>query len=395
MTEAMDWASLLLRWAHVMAGIAWIGTSFFFIWLDASLRRRDGTGADMAGESWMVHGGGFYRVEKFLVAPKAMPDELHWFKWEAYFTWITGFLLLVVIYYWSAEAFLIDSAKADLSVAGAIGISVGSLIVAWLAYDFLCKSSIGDNTVLLALALFALIALAAFGYGMVFPGRAAFLHVGVFIGTIMAANVGHVIIPNQRIVVADLLAGRTPDAKYGQIAKQRSLHNNYLTLPVIFMMISSHYPMTYGHPQSWVIALGVVLAGGLARHFFNVHNSGKLDWTAKAALPAAALVGLATIGFANWRPDIRVGEPVAFTEIQPIIAKNCSMCHAAVPIHEAFEAPPKGIVFDTPEDIRKYAAQIRAQTVLTDAMPLGNETEMTAEERQTLGDWIAGGAPLE
>jgi len=391
----MDWASLLLRWAHVMAGIGWIGTSFYFVWLDASLRRREGTGADMAGESWMVHGGGFYRVEKFLVAPKTMPKELHWFKWEAYFTWITGFLLLVVIYYWSAEAYLIDANKADITIASAIGISVGSIIAGWVIYDLLCKSPIGENTWALALCLFAMIAVAAVGYGLVFPGRAAFLHVGVFIGTIMAANVGHVIIPNQKIVVADLLAGRTPDAKYGKIAKQRSLHNNYLTVPVIFLMISSHYPVTYGHPNAWVIALGVVLAGGLARHFFHIHNSGTLDWTAKAALPLAAVVGLATIGFANWRPDIVVGDPVPFAKVQPIIAKNCSVCHSATPLHEAFDEPPKGIVFDTPADIRNYAAQIRAQTVLTEAMPLGNETEMTAAERQTLGDWIAGGAPLE
>ncbi len=396
MSSLMDWVSLLLRWAHVMAGIMWIGTSFYFIWLDLSLRKRAGQEEGIAGESWMVHGGGFYRVDKYTVAPASLPEELHWFKYEAYLTWVTGFLLLAVIYYWGAEAFLIDTAKMDLSPAAAIGISVGSLIVGWLVYDLICRSPIGNDTATLAAAVFVLIAIASFGYFQVFPGRAAFLHIGAFVGTMMAANVFAIIIPNQKKTVAALMSGDSPDPRYGAQAKQRSLHNNYLTLPVLFMMISNHYPITYGHDYGWLIAVGVVIAGGLARHFFNSHDAGDLTTSAKIALPASALVILAMALFTSWRPATTVsGEIVAFAQVHSIVQQHCANCHAANPSHEDFDEAPGGVKLDTPEELRKYAVQIEAQAVRTDVMPLGNITGMTEDERALLGDWIAQGARID
>jgi uncharacterized membrane protein len=391
----MDWLSLLLRWAHVMAGIGWIGTSFYFIWLDESLRRRAGQDPRLAGESWMVHGGGFYKVDKYLVAPETLPDELHWFKYEAYLTWLTGFLLLAVIYYWGAESFLVGPTAVALTPAMAVTVSIASLAAGWLAYDLLCRSAIGANTALLAVAVFVLITLAAFGYAQVFPGRAAFLHVGSFIGTIMAANVFAVIIPNQKKTVAALTAGEAPDAKYGAQAKQRSLHNNYLTLPVVFMMISNHSPLTYGHRWNWLVAVGVLVAGVLVRHFFNAQDAGRLTPSAKAALPGAAVLVVALALVTSWRPAPEAGEAVAFAEVHTIVRARCASCHAAKPTDEDFEQAPGGIMFDTPEELRRYASRIEAQTVLTEIMPLGNKTGMTEDERRTLGAWIVQGAPLD
>lgn len=391
----MDWLELLLRWAHMMIGIMWIGTSFFFIWLDQSLRKRAFADPGIAGETWMVHGGGFYQTEKYLVAPEKLPEELHWFKYEAYFTWITGFLLMAVIYYFGAETFLIDKSKADFLPWQAITISVVSLIAGWIIYDLICRSPLGQKTGPLALSVFLLIALASWGYTQVFSGRAAFLHIGAFIGTIMAANVFAIIIPGQKKVVADLLEGRQPEAIHGARAKQRSLHNNYLTLPVLFMMISNHYPMTFGHPQAWIIAIGVVIFGGLVRHFFNAYDADDMDWSSRYALPAAGVIILALIIFTSFRGTSYDGDPVEFAEINPLISKHCVSCHAANPTNENFEEPPKGVVLEAPADIRKYAAQIRAQTVLTETMPLGNETEMTKEERDLLGAWIAQGAKID
>lgn len=395
-TILLDWLGLLLRWAHVLTGIAWIGSSFYFIWLDASLRKRKLDDATIAGESWMVHGGGFYQVEKYVVAPEKLPEELHWFKYEAYFTWATGIGLLAIIYYWGADIFLIDKSRLELSSNMAILLSVATLAAGWVAYDLLCRSAIGRHTTALSLAVFALVALAAWGYGEVFAGRAAFVHIGVFIGTIMAANVFFIIIPNQKKTVAALLSGDTPQAVWGVQAKQRSLHNNYLTLPVVFMMISNHYPMTFAHPSSWVIAVGIVLAGGLVRLFFNTHNSGKLTPGAIAAIPAAALVVIGLIFFtAGPQATGDLGEPVEFADVNTIIATHCSACHSARPTHESFDKPPANVSFDKPADIKRFAARIRAQTAISKIMPLGNETEMQDEDRDTLNRWVLQGAPLE
>ena len=389
-----DWASLLVRWAHVMFGIMWIGTSFYFIWLDASLRKRKDDPA-IAGESWQVHGGGFYQAEKYLVAPKELPAELHWFKYEAYFTWITGFLLLAIIYYWGAETFLVNPSAKDITPELAVAMSIVSLAVGWIVYDLVCRSPLGNNTAVLAVCVFVLIAVSSYFYSEVFSGRAAFLHIGAFIGTIMAANVFFIIIPNQKETVAALVAGKAPEALLGVQAKQRSLHNNYLTLPVVFMMISNHYPITYGHELNWLIGLGVVVAGGLIRHFFNQHDAGALDWAGKAAIPAAGVALVALIAVSASRLGTDLGREVEFAEVRQIVNSHCISCHSATPTEEGFEEAPAGVMFDTPHDVRKYAAQIVAQVVLTDTMPLGNLTEMTQEERDALGAWVAQGAEIE
>lgn len=392
----LEWLNALIRWAHIMAGIAWIGSSFFFIWLEAALKRRDGQDPGIAGEVWMVHGGGFYLAEKYKVAPERMPDELHWFKYEAYFTLITGLLLLVVVYYFGASAFLIDKSKLPLDPAWAIMLSAGSLVAGWVIYDALCRSPIGQSRKWLAIALFLQIAAFTFFYHGVFSDRAAFLHVGAMIGTIMASSVFFVIIPNQKKVVADLVAGRKPDPALGIQAGQRSLHNNYLTLPVIFMMISNHYPILFGHPWSPLIVLGIVLVGGLVRHYFNVTNHGIVTWTAIAAIPAAVIVVLVLIMITNYRPGagVPVGD-VSFADIHPIIQKHCVRCHSAHPTNPDFPEAPKGVMFDTPDEIKLHAERIEQQAVLSDIMPLGNETGMTEAERQRLGAWIAGGANIQ
>jgi uncharacterized membrane protein len=392
----LDWANALIRWAHIMAGIAWIGSSFFFIWLEAALKKRDGAPDDIAGEVWMVHGGGFYLAEKYKVAPARMPDELHWFKYEAYFTLLTGLMLLFVIYYLGANAFLIDRNKVALHPVWASLLSAGSLAAAWFIYDAMIRSPLGQKTGWMAFWLFVEIAAFTFFYYGVFTDRAAFLHVGAMIGTIMAASVFFVIIPNQKKVVADLIAGRKPDPELGKQAGQRSLHNNYLTLPVIFFMVSNHYPAMFGHPWAPFIALGIVVAGALIRHFFNVTNHGIVTRAAIASIPAAALVIIVLIAVTAYRPDqgTAMGE-VTFSEVQPIVAKHCMACHSATPSHEGFTEAPKGVAFDTAEELRVHAEMIRKQAVLSDIMPLGNETGMTERERQMLGAWIDQGANLQ
>jgi uncharacterized membrane protein len=396
MTAAfLEWLSALLRWAHVMTGIAWIGTSFFFIWLEASLKKRESQDPGIAGETWMVHGGGFWLAEKYAVAPEHMPEELHWFKYEAYFTWLTGFLLLCVVYYFNAGAFLIDREKLPLDPRWAVLLSAGSFAAGWFIYDAICKSPIGQNTATLAIALFIEIACFTFFYHAIFSDRAAFLHVGALIGTIMAASVFFIIIPNQKIVVADLQAGRKPDPRLGKQAGQRSLHNNYLTLPVIFMMISNHYPLMFGHPWSPLIALGIVVVGGLIRHFFNVTNHGILTTAAIASIPAAIVVVVVLIMITAYRPGAATTTGgVSFANIHPIIQKHCAQCHSATPSNKDFPEAPKGVMFDTPDEIHLHAKRIEQQAVLSKIMPLGNTTGMTDAERQRLGAWIEAGAKL-
>src|SRR5215510_14561869 len=299
----IDWISLFLRWAHVMLGIAWIGTSFFFVWLDMSLRANPKAPPGVGGESWMVHGGGFYHAQKYLVAPQALPKELHWFKYEAYFTWVSGFLLLAVVYYLDADAFLIDPQVLPLTPFRAILISLGGLAGGWLLYDALCKSPLGQNTGLLALTVFAMTIAAAYLFTHVFSGRAAFVHIGAFLGTIMSANVFFIIIPNQKKVVAALLKGEVPDPALGKRAKQRSLHNNYLTLPVVLMMINNHYPMMFEHAQSWIIVTGILIFSGLLRLYANQKNAGKSGSHQLAILIYAGMIGFGALGFASYRPN--------------------------------------------------------------------------------------------
>jgi uncharacterized membrane protein len=390
-----DWVNLLLRWSHVMLGIAWIGTSFHFIWLDASLRREPGQPEGVSGGSWMVHGGGFYHARKFLVAPPALPKELHWFKYEAYLTWVSGFLLLAVVYYLGADEFLIDPAVLALSPAAAIAISMGSLLAGWICYDQLCRSPIGQRTGPLAVGVFILAVGSAYFFSRVFSGRAAFLHVGALLGTIMSANVFFIIIPNQKKVVADLIAGRAPDPALGLEAKQRSLHNNYLTLPVVLMMLSNHYPLLYGRADNWLYVAGVLVLGGLVRHYINSKDGGITGWWLDWLLPAAAVLAVAlvvgTMDFSS--PHLPANAPpVTLAQVEPIFRQRCQACHSAHPSDPGYKSPPKGIGFDTPDEIRRYAPVIDRMAVLTRAMPLGNKTGMTERERAIIGRWIDEGA---
>lgn len=385
---AMDWLNLLFRCAHLIVGIGWIGTSFYFIALDLSLRKRAAMKEGVAGTAWEVHGGGFYHVEKYLVAPKELPDDLIWYKWEAYLTWVTGFALLISQYYFNATAYLIDPSVFAMTPVQAILISVASLVAGWIIYDLLCKSPIGKNTPLLALCVFLLILGADFLFTHIYSGRGAFIHVGAFIGTIMAVNVFGIIIPNQKKIAASLMAGEAPDPKLGAIGKQRSVHNNYLTLPVLLMMVSNHYPMLTGHPQSWLLVALVLVIGGMVRHFLNRHDAhdpiSKFWWS----LPIAA-VGLAIAVVMTAPKDFSGADTVADATVLKIAQTHCAMCHAATPTHESFEEAPKGIHLDSIENLHRYADLILVQAVQSDAMPLGNETGMTDEERATLGAWIA------
>ncbi len=388
---ALDWLNLVLRWFHIIVGIAWIGASFHFIFLDYSLRARENMAKGVFGTSWLVHGGGFYPVEKYLVAPEKLPDDLHWFKWEAYLTFLTGFALLAVQYYWNASAYLVDSSVMPMSGEMAIALSVAFLLAGWLIYDGLCRSPIGENTALLAICVLVLIIGAAAVFTNVFSGRGAFIHVGAMVGTMMAANVFRVIIPNQKKITGSLLKGETPDPKLGKIGKQRSLHNNYLTLPVLLMMISNHYPFLYSHPHSWLVIALIVITGVMVRHFFNRIDAGDTPKSVAWTLPVAALALIAAIFWTVPQSVTATGATVSDAEVLNVSQAHCVMCHQAKPTHESFKdgEPPKGVVLDTVEAIKRNKEQILIQAVQGRAMPLGNETNMSDKERQLLGLWIA------
>ena len=391
-----DWLSLFLRWAHIVAAIGWIGSSFYFMWLDSSLKRAANMPAGVKGESWSVHGGGFYRVQKYAVAPEQMPDELHWFKWESYLTWLSGFALLGVTYYWSASSYLLNPAVAALAPWQGIALSVAGLALGWHFYDRLCKSALKRTPGLMFAVLFAAIVAACWAYGQVFSGRAAFLQTGAMIATLMTGNVFLVIIPNQKVVVTDLKAGRTSDADYGEIAKLRSTHNNYLTLPVIFLMISNHYPMTFGHEWNWAIVALVLGVGAIVRDWFNRYEAGETGVGIQWQWPATVALAAALMALSSWRPgggQAAVGETVTTAEAFAIVQARCAACHSETPSYEGFDAPPGGVAFDTAEALKAHAKKVHAQAVLTDAMPLGNVTGMTEAERARLGAWIRQGMP--
>ena len=381
-----EWLNLALRWLHLITGIAWIGSSFYFVWLDNHLTKPEA--GDASGELWSVHGGGFYHNQKYQVAPAAMPERLHWFKWEAYFTWISGFSLLVLIYYVGAQSFLIDPTKANLSPSAAIAIGLAAIALGWLVYDGLCRSPVGANNLALGIFWFVALLLAASLLDGLFNSRAAYLHVGAIIGTVMVANVFLIIIPNQRKVVADLIAGRTPDPALGAAAKQRSLHNNYMTLPVLFIMISPHYPMTYGAERPWLVLALLGLTGVAVRHVFNLRGRGRpTGWTILVATALAlATVTYVTLEKGGAAAPAAAGGVATYAQIAPILATHCTGCHN-VP------RPPRGVALDSWEHVRAASARIKAVAVDTQVMPLGNPTRMTPAERQTLGAWIAAGAP--
>ncbi|MEE3000517.1 MAG: urate hydroxylase PuuD [Pseudomonadota bacterium] len=393
----VEWLELGFRWLHLIAGIAWIGSSFYFMFLDYSLKPDENLPAGVKGASWNVHGGGFYFMQKYTVAPEKMPDVLHWFKWEAYFTWISGFSLMIIIYYWGAETFLIDKEVMDLTKLQAIGISVGSFIVSWIIYDRVCKAPMGKNDTALSIIVFLLILLAAYGFTHVYSGRGAFVHVGAMVGTIMVANVFFVIIPNQRIVVKSLIEGDKPAAHLGAEGKQRSTHNNYLTLPVLLMMISSHFPMIFSSKHSWLVVGLVIIVGGVIRDYFNAKNQGKDGKRLIWQWPVAAMFMAILITFISYNDEVKVAndDQLGSTDVLAIIQTHCVSCHAVKPSNNDFKNAPGGVRLETLEDIKRYSSKILKQSVLTKAMPLGNINGMTEKQRRGVGDWIKRGTPID
>jgi uncharacterized membrane protein len=393
---ANEWLQFLARWLHVVAGIAWIGASFYFIALDNHLRPpadpKDAEGG-VGGEAWEIHGGGFYQVLKYRLAPPRLPEPLHWFKWEAYTTWLSGFALMVFLYYFNADTYLIDKSVADLSDAAAIGISIGLLAVAWVVYDGLCR--LLRNELVLAAALLGLTTLAAWGASELFSGRAAYVQVGAMLGTMMVGNVFFVIIPAHWDLIHAKEAGREPDPAPALRAKQRSVHNNYLTLPVVFAMLSNHFPATYGHSWSWLVLVALMSIGAWIRHFFNLRHAGRTVWW----IPVTAALGIAVVAVAI-RPDEggSGSEPagtaaVPFARAQSIVQARCVPCHSAQPTK--MDAAPLGIVFDDPQQIEAQARLIERVAVSSQTMPLGNVTGMTQAERDELGAWIRQGAKIK
>jgi uncharacterized membrane protein len=384
-----EWGDLLFRWLHVIAAMAWIGTSFYFIALDNHLRPpRDPRDAErgVAGETWEVHGGGFYRIEKFRVAPRSVPERLHWFKWEAYWTWLSGFFLFVVVYYVHASSYLVDPGVAHLSSWAAIAISVVGLALAWLVYDVLCRALAGDER-LLALAVLGLVALSAWGAGRLLAPRAAFLEVGAMLGTIMVGNVFFVIIPAHRELVRAKQAGREPDPRWNARGKQRSVHNNYLTLPVVLAMLSNHFAFTYEHAHAWLVLVALMALGALVRHYFNLRHLGRNAlW-----IPVTALAGFAVVAYLirpGSGPAVATGAPVPFAQANAVIQERCAPCHSAHPTQPGFATAPKGVRLDTRAEIEAQAQAIERQAVVLKAMPLGNVTNMTEAERELLARWV-------
>ncbi|HEY8023397.1 MAG TPA: urate hydroxylase PuuD [Burkholderiaceae bacterium] len=397
LSYGIDWLNLLVRWLHLITGIAWIGASFYFVWLDNSIRPPK-PGSDLAkrgvsGELWAVHGGGFYNPQKYLVAPPELPAQLHWFKWEAYATWLSGFSMLFIVYYFNASAMMIDKSVADLAPWQAIAIGIGTLVVGWTVYDLLCRSPLGRRDGMLGMVMFALIVLAAYVLSTLLSGRAAYIHVGAMIGTIMVGNVLMVIIPGQRKLVDAMQRGESPDPVYGQRAKQRSVHNNYFTLPVLFIMISNHYAMTYSHAYNWLILAAIMAAGVLIRHFFNLKHKGQIAWAYPAAGVALLLgVAIAIAPHPSAPALASAGAGDQFARVQAVIGERCISCHSDKPTQPGFAAAPAGIMLQTPELIHKNAAKVYQQAVQLKAMPLGNLTHITDDERAAIGAWYESGA---
>ncbi|MGU3492510.1 urate hydroxylase PuuD [Xanthobacteraceae bacterium A53D] len=397
-----EFGSILLRWAHIIAGMAWIGASFYFMHLDAALRPTPELPKGKGGEAWEVHGGGFYQVKKYLVAPNHLPDHLIWHKWEAYTTWITGALLLVWTYYYQATLYLIDPAVLELTPWQAFGIGAGGLAFGWIFYDLLCRSKLGRSDLHVGIVVFVFVVAMAFFFQQVFSPRGAFIHTGALMATIMTANVFLIIQPNQRKVVAALKAGQAPDPEYGRIGKLRSSHNNYFTLPVIFLMMSNHYPITYSTPYAFVIVALALIGGAIIRVFYNKRHAGLGNWwwcwgVALACLLGALAICLTTTPAGRtalgWPPLVSTAAaapaPVVAVpgEVQDVVMGRCSMCHAAEPVWEGIAVAPRGILLDTPEAMARNRPLIHMQAVLTHAMPPGNITEITPEERAALKAW--------
>ncbi|QTS84795.1 urate hydroxylase PuuD [Ectopseudomonas khazarica] len=423
-----EWLNLGVRWIHMITGIAWIGASFYFVWLENNLNRsnpREG----LSGDLWAIHGGGIYHLEKYKLAPPKMPENLHWFKWEAYFTWLSGVALLLVVYYLNPSLYLVKPG-VDLAPAAAIAIGLGSMAASYLIYHVLCDSPLGKRPALLGAVLFVLIIAAAYGFSQIFSGRAAYIHVGAIIGTIMVGNVFFTIMPAQRALVKAIETNTTPDPLLPAKGLLRSRHNNYFTLPVLFIMISNHFPSTYGSQYNWLILAGIAILAVLVRHYFNTrHDSSKYVWTlpaaalgmiclayvtspanrAPAAAPVAAVEQPAASETLSKVEEVVSSQPDAqdnpapatggaataadFGKVESVIHERCTVCHSATPSSPMFSAAPAGLMLDTPEQMQAQAAKIHAQSVASQIMPLGNITQMTQDERDLIGNWIAKGAP--
>lgn len=397
-----DWIAFSVRWLHVITAMAWIGASFYFIALDLMLKPGDHLPAGAYGEEWEVHGGGFYHTIKYLVAPSQMPEHLTWHKWQSYTTWLSGAALLMIVYWVGGEIFLLDPTKAELSLWQGILISGASLTIGWIAYDYMCKSKLSEHPTVLMLLLFVILVAMSWGYNQIFTGRAALLHLGAFTATIMTANVFFQIMPNQRIVVADLKAGRTPDAKYGKIAKVRSTHNNYLTLPVVFLMLSNHYPLAFATEYAWIIASLIFLTGVTIRHYFNtLHKTGSgPHWT--WAVTVVLMICIAWLS--SVRPEVTVEDAEAraltvheqkfasaegFEDAYDVVLGNCSMCHAREPLWDGIRWAPKGVYLETEGDVARHADQIYLHAGVSHAMPPPNAiSTMTQENRETIIAWV-------
>ncbi|MEO6549713.1 MAG: urate hydroxylase PuuD [Ferruginibacter sp.] len=388
----LEWLNIVVRLMHITFGIAWIGASFYFVFLENALNRTDNVRDELAGNLWAVHGGGFYYLEKYKVAPKTIPKNLHWFKYEAYFTWLSGFSLLFVVYYFNAKAMLVDGNVFSMSSTAAIAIGIGSFVVAWLLYDFLCKTTLVKKKALFALVGFVVATAFAFFYSHVFSARAAYIHFGAMLGTLMAANVFFIIIPSQKAMVNAAKMGMVPDTKAGKNALTRSLHNNYFTLPVLFVMISNHFPTTFGSQYPWAILAAISLGTAGVKHFLNLREKGQYNiWV----LPMSIVVLLAASFITAPSADIETcGKTVDFTEINSIIGKRCISCHSSKPTDDVYTAPPNGVVYDTPGDILKLKDKIMLRVVVTKTMPQNNKTGITPEERDLIRCWINQGATI-
>ena len=395
----LEWLEFAVRWVHIITAIAWIGSSFYFIALDLGLKKNSNLPYGVTGEEWQVHGGGFYNIQKYSIAPPNLPQDLIWFKWESYSTWLSGFFLLAIVYYGGADLYLIDTEIADINNFQAIFISLGSILFGWIIYNTACKSPLGNNSNLLLLLLFFFLLFLSLFYTSIFSGRAAFLHLGAITATLMTANVFFIIIPNQKIVVSDLKAGRKPDPNFGIIAKQRSTHNNYLTLPVIFFMLSNHYPLAFASELNWAIAPLVFLLGVSIRHYFNTYHATKkkLYWTwIITFLIFAAIVGLSSYKKNNLDISENVNDLERIysleivelnNEVHDIISARCTMCHAREPLWDGYLHAPKGFVIENKEDIKRYARQVYVQSALSKAMPPNNISYMEDIERFTIQYW--------
>jgi uncharacterized membrane protein len=397
----MEWGGLLLRWVHIITGIAWIGSSFYFMHIDATIKSIPEIPTGKGGETWEVHGGGFYQVRKYLIAPDKLPAELIWHKWEAYATWASGFFLLVWVYYLGADLYLIDPAVRVLSAPVAAAIGIGSLVLGWVIYDRLVKSPLAKNELALAAVGFTFIVAAAWMFQQLFSGRGALIHTGALMATIMSGNVAMNIIPNQRKVIAALLAGQSPDPDHGKQAKTRSRHNNYLTLPVLFMMLSGHYPLTFMSPYAWIMVGFVLVAGALVRHFYNERHAGRGNqwwaWGVAALCMAVVIwlsmltnpIGRQALGLKAIKQPKQLAAVAIPKDVDGIITSRCSMCHASEPVWNGLASPPKGVRLDTPAEIVRQREHIYLHSVRTHAMPPNNITQMTGDERRTLAAWLS------